>query len=158
MWDTICTIFHWLGIIIYDPYDYLYCLLPWHESITQWKNDFIFDYLQKYIGPIILDIGYTAIVEYYLGPAAGTFFDIGSHIVAFYHFFHNLGEGLIYLFLGIVKTPIVLILALGPLIGPIILDYYLLKWFLRFIRAMLLKAIYKREQAKNTIQNNEKDP
>lgn len=134
--DIIGGIFHLLGMILYDPVYWLYDILPFSESISAWREEFLSSYFDLYLMPIFMGIAMNIAVEGVFGVAIGSLINLLGDIFAVSHFCSNLTTGLIFMAKGVLGAPIFLIVLLAPFVLPPIMMYI---FFMSILEAIFSK-------------------
>lgn len=121
--DIIGYIFHLLGAILYDPVYWLYEMLPFSESISAWREEFISAYFDVYLKPIIMGIALNIAIEGVCGVVFGSIINFLGDMIAVSQFCGSLTTGLVFLVKGVLGAPIFLVVLLAPFILPPIIMY-----------------------------------
>ena len=109
---------HFLGYWLYQPVYHLYDLLPFSESITQWRGEFTDAYFSAYLKPMFIGFCINVAVEATFGAAFGSLFNLIGDFAAIIHFFDNIGVGIVHVAKGILGLPVYLVCLFGPYILP----------------------------------------
>ena len=135
--DFINQIIHLIGVILYQPVEYIYDLLPFHESISQWRLDFMHTYLNGYIKPMLIGFCFNLAIQGVFGVPLGTLIDLFGDLMAICHFFDNPVQGLIHITKGILGFPVYIGAMFGPAVFPPIITVAFLYKMIGFLRKCL---------------------
>ena len=116
--DYMDEILHILWVLLYEPLYCIYDLLPFAESITTWRAEFIANFAHTHLVHFITGFAFNVAIAATFGPAFGSVLDLIADIIAINHFFENVSAGLLALGKTIIEVPIFIILLIGPYVFP----------------------------------------
>lgn len=132
--DFINAFIHFLGYWLYQPVYHLYDLLPFSESITQWRGEFTDAYFNAYLKPMFIGFCINVAVEATFGSIFGSLFNLVGDLAAIIHFFDNIGVGIVHAAKGILGLPVYIVCLFGPYVLPPIITIIFIVTTIKGIR------------------------
>ena len=132
--DFINSFIHFLGYWLYEPVFHIYDILPFHESLSQWRLEFTNGYFNAYLKPMFIGFCFNLAVEAVFGPGFGSILNLFGDLIAIAHFFDNIGVGLVHVTKGVLGFPVYIICSLAPYVLPPIITIVLVLTTIKGIR------------------------